>query len=50
VISKDYGSMAYSMLDDLNIETWVMEGDETATEAVKKLFSGELIAYRKIVV
>jgi predicted Fe-Mo cluster-binding NifX family protein len=50
VISKDYGSMAYSMLDDLNIETWIMEGDETATEAMKKLFSGELLAYRKIVV
>ncbi len=50
VISKEYGSMAYAMLDDLNIETWIMEGDETATEAVKKLLSGELIANRKIVV
>jgi predicted Fe-Mo cluster-binding NifX family protein len=50
VISKDYGSMAYAMLDDLNIETWILEGDETATEAVRKLLSGELIANRKIVV
>jgi predicted Fe-Mo cluster-binding NifX family protein len=50
VISKDYGAMAYSMLDDLNIETWIMEGDDTATEAVKKLLSGELLANRKIVV
>ncbi|MCP4199379.1 MAG: hypothetical protein GY762_19715 [Proteobacteria bacterium] len=50
VISKDYGPTAYSMLDDLNIETWIMEEDDTATEAVKKLLSGELIANRKIVV
>ena len=50
VVSKDYGSMAYSMLDDLNIETWIMEEDDTANEAVKKLLSGELIANRKIVV
>jgi predicted Fe-Mo cluster-binding NifX family protein len=50
VISKEYGSTAYSMLDDLNIETWIMEEDETATEAVRKLLSGELVANRKIVV
>ena len=50
VVSKDYGSMAYSMLDDLNIETWIMEEDDSANEAVRKLLSGELIANKKIVV
>ena len=50
VVSKDYGSMAYAMLDGLNIETLIMEEDDTATEAVRKLLSGELIVNRKIVV
>jgi predicted Fe-Mo cluster-binding NifX family protein len=50
VISRNYGSMAYAMLDDLNIETLLVEDENTATDAVKKLFSGSLIAKRNIVV
>ena len=50
VISHQFGDMAYCMLDDQDIETWIVDEDLNPTEAVNQFAAGTLIKYRQITV